>query len=108
LVAPTGQRLDDGEVSPSLSAELHAGDTLELRGPIGGYFVWDVANGGPLFLVGGGSGIVPLMAMLRHRNAVLANADADVRSRLPVRLLYASSRWESAMIRDDNARRAQG
>ena len=75
-LALTVERLDDGEVSPYLSDELHAGDTLELRGPIGGYFVWDVANGGPLFLVGGGSGIVPLMAMLRHRNAVLASADA--------------------------------
>ena len=52
--------------------ELRAGDKLELRGPIGGYFVWDVAVGGPLLLVGGGSGIVPLMSMIRHRAAALA------------------------------------
>src|SRR5918997_163099 len=60
-------RLDDGEVSPYLTDVLMAGDKLELRGPIGGYFVWEVASGGPLLLVGGGSGVVPLMAMLRHR-----------------------------------------
>ncbi len=106
-LALTVERLDDGEVSPYLSDELHAGDTLELRGPIGGYFVWDVANGGPLFLVGGGSGIVPLMAMLRHRNAVLANAGADVRSRLPARLLYSSRRWDDVIYRDELARLAE-
>ena len=66
-VALTVERLDDGEVSPYLTDELRVGDRLELRGPIGGYFVWDVAIGGPLLLVAGGSGIVPLMAMLRHR-----------------------------------------
>ena len=106
-LALTIERLDNGEVSPYLSDELHAGDTLELRGPIGGYFVWDVANGGPLFLVGGGSGIVPLMAMLRHRNAVLANTDADGRSRLPARLLYSSRRWEDVIYRDELARLAE-
>src|ERR1700694_3347859 len=76
-LALTVERLDDGEVSPYLSDELRSGDKLELRGPIGGYFVWDVATGGPLLLVAGGSGIVPLMAMLRHRNAALATAGAD-------------------------------
>jgi ferredoxin-NADP reductase len=65
----TVERLDDGEVSPYLTDELRAGDKLELRGPIGGYFAWDASVGGPLLLVGGGSGIVPLMAMLRHRVA---------------------------------------
>jgi ferredoxin-NADP reductase len=65
----TVERLGDGEVSPYLVDELRAGDKLELRGPIGGYFVWDPASGGPLLLVGGGSGIVPLMAMLRERVA---------------------------------------
>jgi ferredoxin-NADP reductase len=65
----TIERLDDGEVSPYLTDEARVGDALELRGPIGGYFVWDVALGGPLFLVAGGSGIVPLMAMIRHRVA---------------------------------------
>jgi len=68
-VALTVDRLDDGEVSPYLTGVLSGGDRLELRGPIGGYFVWDVALGGPLLLVAGGSGIVPLMAMLRHRAA---------------------------------------
>jgi ferredoxin-NADP reductase len=66
----TIERLDDGEVSPYLTEELRPGDQLELRGPIGGYFTWDASDGGPLLLVGGGSGIVPLMAMLRHRAAI--------------------------------------
>src|SRR5512142_1666589 len=60
----TVERLDDGEVSPYLVDELRPGDQLELRGPIGGYFVWQEALGGPLLLVAGGSGIVPLRAML--------------------------------------------
>ncbi len=70
-VALTVERLRDGEVSPYLTEELRRGDQIEMRGPIGGYFVWDVSLEGPLFLVAGGSGIVPLMAMLRHRDAVL-------------------------------------
>src|SRR5437867_711060 len=65
----TVERLDDGEVSPYLVDELRVGDQLELRGPIGGYFTWDVQEGGPLLLVAGGSGIVPLIAMVRHRVA---------------------------------------
>src|SRR6516162_4352237 len=69
-VTLTVERLDDGEVSPYLTEELRVGDGLELRGPIGGYFVWDASMGGPLLLVAGGSGIVPLMAMIRHRAAV--------------------------------------
>ncbi|HEV8194816.1 MAG TPA: FAD-binding oxidoreductase, partial [Ktedonobacterales bacterium] len=68
-VTLTVERLDDGEVSPYLVDELRVGDKLELRGPIGGYFVWEAALGDPLLLVAGGSGIVPLMAMLRHRAA---------------------------------------
>ena len=67
-LALTVERLEDGEVSPFLVDELRAGDRFELRGPIGGYFVWE-AGSGPLLLVAGGSGIVPLMAMLRHREA---------------------------------------
>ena len=66
----TIEELDDGEVSPYLVDELHVGDKLELRGPIGGYFVWTTQMGGPLLLIAGGSGIVPLMAMIRHRVAV--------------------------------------
>jgi len=73
----TVERLDDGEVSPYLVDELRRGDQLELRGPIGGYFAWDTSTGGPLLLVGGGSGIVPLMSILRHR--VAAGSDAEVR-----------------------------
>src|SRR5262245_62364502 len=73
-IALTVERLDDGEVSPYLTDVLRKGDGLELRGPIGGYFVWDVAQGGPLFLVAGGSGLVPVMAMLRHRKAAVATA----------------------------------
>jgi ferredoxin-NADP reductase len=73
----TVERLDDGEVSPYLVDELRPGDKLELRGPIGGYFVWDAPTGGPLLLVGGGSGIVPLMAILRER--VASASDAAVR-----------------------------
>jgi ferredoxin-NADP reductase len=69
-------------VSIYLTDVLMAGDELELRGPIGGYFTWEEGEGGPLFLVGGGSGIAPLMAMIRHRAA----AGSDV----PTRLLYSS------------------
>src|SRR5437870_12597243 len=68
-VTLTVERIDDGEVSPYLTEDLLFGDKLELRGPIGGYFVWQAQMGGPLLLVAGGSGIVPLMAMLRHRAA---------------------------------------
>jgi ferredoxin-NADP reductase len=78
----TVERLDEGEVSPYLADELRTGDLLEIRGPIGGYFVWEARMGGPLFLVAGGSGVVPLMAMLRHRAAVGSSASA--------RMLYSS------------------
>ena len=89
-------RLDDGEVSPYLAGELGVGDQLELRGPIGGYFVWKAALGGPLFLVGGGSGIVPLRAMLRHRCAT--------GSAVPVRLLYSARRQDDVIYREELAR----
>ncbi|MDP9278644.1 MAG: ferredoxin reductase [Gemmatimonadota bacterium] len=102
----TIERLDDGEVSPYLSDELRAGEKLELRGPIGGYFVWDVGTGGPLLLVAGGSGIVPLMAMLRHRDRALST-DTAARHRLPVRLLYSSRRWDDVIYRDELARLAE-
>jgi ferredoxin-NADP reductase len=105
-LALTVERFEEGEVSPYLAGELHPGDRFELRGPIGGYFVWTVAIGGPLLLVGGGSGIVPLMAMLRHRAAAAAaevatsGAAADSvtsRMRVPALLLY-SSRVEEDII----------
>lgn len=77
----TVERLEDGEVSTYLHDVLVPGDLVELRGPVGGYFVWEPGMGGPLLLVAGGSGVVPLMAMLRHRAARGA--------RVPVRLLYS-------------------
>ncbi|OYX80534.1 MAG: oxidoreductase [Bradyrhizobium sp. 35-63-5] len=78
----TVEMLPDGEVSSYLAGEARAGDTFELRGPIGGYFVWSEDLEGPLYLVAGGSGIVPLMAMLRRRAAVKAGQ--------PAVLLYSS------------------
>ena len=78
----TVQRLDDGEVSPYLTETLVPGDELELRGPIGGYFVWQEALGGPLLLVAGGSGVVPLRAILRHHRTTA--------SEIPARLLYSA------------------
>jgi ferredoxin-NADP reductase len=92
-VALTVERLDDGEVSPYLVGELRQGDKLELRGPIGGYFVWRATENHPLLLIGGGSGVVPLMAMLRHRAA--ANGAA------PVRLLYSSRTFADIIYREE-------
>jgi ferredoxin-NADP reductase len=92
-VAITVERLDDGEVSPYLTEELRAGDGLELRGPIGGYFVWDADDGSPLLLVAGGSGVVPLRAMLRHRQ----RSGSDV----PARLLYSSRTLEDIIYRTE-------
>jgi ferredoxin-NADP reductase len=89
----TVERLDDGEVSPYLTDELRPGDDLELRGPIGGYFVWREAQGGPLLLVGGGSGVVPLRAMLRHHRAV----GSDV----PARLLYSARTRDDLIYREE-------
>jgi ferredoxin-NADP reductase len=89
----TVERLDDGEVSPYLTDELRPGDELELRGPIGGYFVWRESLGGPLFLVGGGSGVVPLRAMLRHHRAV----GSDV----PARLLYSARTRDDLIYREE-------
>jgi ferredoxin-NADP reductase len=79
----TVERIDDGEVSPYLVDELRADDQFELRGPIGGFFTWSVGLAGPLLLVGGGSGVVPLRAMLRHREA--AGGDGDARLLLSAR-----------------------
>jgi ferredoxin-NADP reductase len=89
----TVERLDDGEVSPYLVGELRPGDELELRGPIGGYFVWEATLGGPLLLLAGGSGIVPLRSMLRHRGAV--------ESTVPARLLYSSKSLDEVIYRDE-------
>jgi ferredoxin-NADP reductase len=91
-LALTVERLDDGEVSPYLVEELRAGDQLELRGPIGGWFTWQASDGGPLLLVAGGSGLVPLMAMLRHRAAAASHVPARllVSARTGDDLLYAA------------------
>jgi ferredoxin-NADP reductase len=89
----TIERLEDGEVSPYLSEVLVVGDQVELRGPIGGYFVWEARMGGPLLLVGGGSGIVPLMSMIRHRTAAGSKA--------PVWLLYSVRAPEDVIYADE-------
>ena len=89
----TVERLDDGEVSPYLTEELREGDQIELRGPVGGYFVWEPSQGGPLLLVAGGSGVVPLMAMLRARET--AGSDAETR------LLLSSRGWDDVIYRDE-------
>jgi ferredoxin-NADP reductase len=93
----TIERLDDGDVSPYLCDVLRPGDGLEVRGPIGGYFVWDVGQVGPLLLVAGGSGIVPLMAMLRHH----ARADARARAAVPIRLLYSARTWDDVIYKEE-------
>lgn len=97
---PEAERLEitveviaDGEVSPYLVEDVLPGDQIEVRGPIGGYFVWETAMGGPLLLVAGGSGVVPLMAMIRHRIAT--------RSDVPVRLLYSSRSVDDVIYRDE-------
>ena len=92
-VALTIQRLEDGEVSPYLTDELRPGDKIELRGPIGGYFVWEPSDGGPLMLVAGGSGIVPLMAMIRTRATAGDNTET--------RLLYSARSQDALIYRDE-------
>ena len=93
-LAITVERLDDGEVSPYLTEELRAGDELELRGPIGGYFVWDAGDDpGPLLLAAGGSGIVPLRAILRHRERTGAA--------VPARLLYSARSLPDVIYREE-------
>jgi ferredoxin-NADP reductase len=88
----TVELVDGGEVSPYLVEEVRAGDVFEVRGPVGGHFTWSVDQGGPLLLLGGGSGLVPLMAMLRHRAARSAPVDAVVlvSARAPEDVLFAS------------------
>ena len=99
-VALTVERIDDGEVSPYLASDLQPGDRFELRGPIGGHFVWTVAEGGPLFLIAGGSGVVPLMSMLRHR--------AAAGSTVPAVLLYSSRTLEDVIYREELERLSAG
>jgi ferredoxin-NADP reductase len=93
-VAITVERLEDGEVSPYLTEELRTGDELELRGPVGGYFVWDGDHdGGPLMLLAGGSGVVPLRSILRHR--------ARTGSAVPARLLYSARSLPDVIYRSE-------
>jgi ferredoxin-NADP reductase len=94
----TVERLEDGEVSPYLVGEVRVGDKIELRGPIGGYFVWRADDQRPLLLVAGGSGVAPLMAMLRHRFAT--------GSHVPTRLLYSSRSVDDIIYRDELERLA--
>src|SRR5262249_27113668 len=89
----TVELIEEGEVSPYLTSDIRPCDKFELRGPVGGYFVWTAAVGGPLFLVAGGSGIAPLMAMLRHR--------AAAKSRTPALLLYSSRTFEDIIYREE-------
>jgi ferredoxin-NADP reductase len=86
-------RFDDGEVSPYLTSVLEVGDQIELRGPIGGYFVWDGGGTTPVLLVGGGSGVVPLMAMLRHH--------AALQSKAAMRLVYSARTLDHVLYRDE-------
>ena len=97
-LAITVEALPDGEVSSYLVGELRVGDQLELRGPIGGYFVWEADRTEPLLLVAGGSGMVPLMSMIRHRHAAGATA--------PTKLLFSSRAWEDVIYRDELERLA--
>ena len=91
-------RLDDGEVSPYLASDLDVGDQIELRGPIGGYFVWDDSDTRPVLLAGGGSGVVPLMAMLRHHAAVGSSA--------AMHLVYSARTAGDVLYRDELAKMA--
>jgi ferredoxin-NADP reductase len=99
-LAITVERLDDGEVSPYLTEELRAGDELELRGPIGGYFVWEPKDGSPLMLLAGGSGVVPLRCILRER----LRTGSDV----PARLLYSVRTLPDVIYRDELAQHHDG
>jgi ferredoxin-NADP reductase len=89
----TVERLDDGEVSPYLAGELREGDELELRGPVGGYFVWEESLGGPLVLIAGGSGVVPFRAMLRHWSRS--------QGEIAARLLYSSRSLDEVIYRHE-------
>jgi ferredoxin-NADP reductase len=93
LLALTIERFEEGEVSPYLTGDVVVGDEFELRGPVGGYFTWQVADGGPLLLLAGGSGLVPLMAMLRHR--------AVHESTVDTRVLVSARAWEDTLYRDE-------
>jgi ferredoxin-NADP reductase len=96
----TVEVLDNGEVSPYLVGEARPGDRFEIRGPIGGYFVWDGSGDAPVLLVAGGSGVVPLMSMIRQR--------AAIGSSTPTRLLYSSRSWDDVIYRAELDEPADG
>jgi ferredoxin-NADP reductase len=85
--------LDDGEVSPFFHDVAEVGDEIELRGPIGGHFIWSAGDGGPVLLIGGGSGVVPLLSMLRHRAALASTT--------PMGLIYSARTWDELICRDE-------
>jgi ferredoxin-NADP reductase len=87
------ERLEDGEVSPYFHEVVEVGDHIEFRGPLGGHFIWSKPDGGPLLLLGGGSGLVPLMAIIRHRQAVARD--------VPVVLLLSARDWGDVLYRDE-------
>jgi len=87
------ERLDDGEVSPFFHEVAAVGDEIEMKGPLGGHFIWSAADSGPIMLIGGGSGVVPLMSMVRHRAAAGSSA--------PAALLYSSRVWDEVIFRDE-------
>jgi ferredoxin-NADP reductase len=95
----TVQKVEDGEVSPYLTEDLQPGDPLELRGPVGGWFVWRTTQTAPVMLVAGGSGVVPLMAMIRARGAV--------RGRQPFRLIYSVRTPGDVIFAGELARRVR-
>lgn len=97
------ERLDEGEVSTYFHDVATPGDEIELRGPVGGHFIWTIADGGPILLIGGGSGVAPLVSMLRHRTAQGAST--------PTLLLYSARTWDELIFRDellDLKRRSNG
>ena len=87
------ERLEDGEVSPFFHEVAAVGDEIEIKGPLGGHFVWSATDPGPIMLIGGGSGVVPLMSMMRHR--------AAAGSKVPAALLYSSRVWDDVIFRDE-------
>jgi ferredoxin-NADP reductase len=94
------ERLADGEVSPFFHDTLAVGDTIEMRGPIGGHFVWGAHDGGPILLIGGGSGVVPLISIARHRSV---SADS-----VPAALIYSVRQVDDIIYRDELIQRAMG
>lgn len=87
------EHLEDGEVSPFFHEVVEIGDQIEIRGPLGGHFIWSKIDGGPLLLIGGGSGLVPLMSIIRHREAVAQD--------VPVVLLLSARDWADVLYRDE-------